>query len=133
MLEHGEAREEHVVLRTEAQGVPGLGHVAPDVVAVDLRVPGGRGEQPGQHGHRGGLPRPVVAQQGGDLPLEGVEGHAVHRHHLLATAKHLSEAADLHTAGLRRLVLKQRLVMKQRGSLVRRHFCRVSAPVGFLF
>mgnify|MGYP001314637638 CR=1 FL=1 len=42
MLEHGEAREEHVVLGTQAQGVPGLGHVAPDIVTIDLRVSGCR-------------------------------------------------------------------------------------------
>ena len=114
MLEHGEAREEHVVLGTEAQGVPGLGHVAPDVVAVNLRVPRGRGEQPGQHRHGRGLPRPVVAQQGSDLALEGIESHVIYRNHLLPAVEHLPEAADLNTLWLGRLILKQRLVMEKR-------------------
>ena len=106
MLKHSEAWEEHVVLGTQAQGVPGLSHVASDVVAVDLRVPGGRGEQPSQHRHCRGLPRPVVAQQGGDLALEGVESYVVHRHNLLPAAKNLAKAADLDTFWLGRLILE---------------------------
>ena len=75
MLKHSEAREKHVVLGAEAQGVPGLSHVAPDVVAVDLCVPGCRGEQTGQHRHCRGLPRPVVAQQGCYFTMVGRERH----------------------------------------------------------
>ena len=106
MLEHGEAREEHVVLGTKAKGVPGLGHVAPDVETVDLRVPGGRGEESSQHGHGRGLPSPIVAQQGGDLPLEGIEGHVIDRNHLLPAVEHLPETAYLNTLWLGRLILK---------------------------
>ena len=113
MLEYSEAWEKHVVLGTKAEGVSDLGHVAPDVVSVDLGVPGGRGEKTGQHRHCRGLPRPVVAQQGGDLALEGIEGHVVNRHHLLPAAKHLPEAANLDTFLLRRLILEERLVMEQ--------------------
>ena len=111
MLKHSEAREKHVVLGAEAQGVPGLSHVAPDVVAVDLRVPGGRGEQTGQHRHCRGLPCSVVAKQDGDFALEGVESHVVNRHNLLPAMKHLAEAADFDTFWLGRLILEQTLVM----------------------
>ena len=113
MLEHSETWEKHVVLGTEAEGVPGLSHVAPDVVSVDLGVPGGRGEQTCQHRHCRGLPRTVVAQQGGDLTLEGIESHVVNRNHLLPAAEHLPEAADLDTFLLGRLTFEERLVMEQ--------------------
>ena len=132
MLQHGETWEEHVVLGTQAQGVPGLGHVAPDVVAVNLRVSGGRGEQSSQHRHGRGLSRPIVAQQGSDLPLQGIEGHVIDRNHLLPAGEHLPEAADLNTLWLRRLILKQGLVKEKRGPLSGRVFRRFFTPVRFL-
>src|SRR5262249_38464458 len=43
------------------------------------RPAGARTEQPGEHPHRGGLPRPVRAQQPEDLPLSHLEVEALHR------------------------------------------------------
>ena len=42
MLEDGEAGEEHVVLGTEAEGVPGRREVGLDVVTIDPRLSAGR-------------------------------------------------------------------------------------------
>ena len=133
MLKDSEAREEHVVLRTQSKGVSGLAHVAPDVVPIDLGVAGSGGEQSCQHGHGRGLASSVVSQQSSDLALIGIEAHIVHSHHLLATTEHLPQTSDLHSTPLGgRLVLKQRLVTQLRVFPIIQWFCRVSKPVGFL-
>ena len=49
VFQDSEAGEEHVVLGTEAEGVPCGGEVSLDIVAIDPRLAAGRGEQPCQH------------------------------------------------------------------------------------
>eukprot|EP00951_Prasinocladus_malaysianus_P018809 scaffold151134_cov50-Prasinocladus_malaysianus.AAC.2 len=65
---HG--RPQDVKLGAQAQALPDGPHVAVHPAPVDDRDAGRGGEHPGQDGDGGGLPRPVVTQQGRDLTLE---------------------------------------------------------------
>ena len=58
-------------------------------------LPGGRPQQTGQHPHRGGLPRPVRAEEPEDLTGPDVEVEPLHRR---ARTERLGEGADLDAA-----------------------------------
>jgi len=84
VLAHGEALEEHVVLRTDAQRPAHGLHLGQDVGPVHLRAVVSHGEvggdEAGEHGDAGGLARAVVPQQGEYLVLVHAEGQVVHGH-----------------------------------------------------
>ena len=131
MFHDCETGEEHVVLRTQTERVPGCLHVSPDVEAVDPRLPTGGREQSGQHGHRRRLPGPVVAQQGRDLALEGVEGDAGHGNDVPLATEDLPEVDHLHSPGLVGFLLEEQFVPEV-GVVPGGQLGGVSAPVGSL-
>ena len=110
MLHDGETGEQHVVLWTQTQRVPGCLHVGLDVVAVDPRLPAGGGEESCQHRHRRRLPGPVVTQQGRDLALKGVEGDSGHSNDVPLATEDLPEVDHLHSLLLVWLLLEEKFV-----------------------
>ena len=128
MFHDGQTGEEHVVLRTEAQGVPGRLHVSLDVEPVDPRLPAGGGEQPGQHGHRRRLAGSIVTQEGRDLALESVEGDPGHSHDVPLATEDLPEVEHLHPLLLVGFLLEEKIV-PQLCLVPGGQLCTVSAPV----
>ena len=131
MFHDGETGEQHVVLRTEAQRVPGCLHVSLDVVSVDPGLSAGGGEQSCQHGHCRRLPCPIVAQQSRDLALKGVEGDAGHSYDLPPGTEDLPEVDHLHSLLLVRFLLEEKFV-PQLSVVPAGQLRTVSAPVGSL-
>ena len=64
MFHDGQIGDEHVVLRTQTEAAPRLGHVSADVVAVEVSLAGGGRVHASQDRHRCRLARTIVAKQG---------------------------------------------------------------------
>ena len=69
VLEHGELRPEHVVLRADADDLADLAHASADGETRDLRVAGRGRQHAGEHVERRRLPGPIVPEQREDLAL----------------------------------------------------------------
>ena len=131
MFHDGETGEQHVVLGTEAQRVPGCLHVSLDVVAVDPGLSTGGGEQSCQHRHCRRLPGTIMAQQSRDLALKGVEGDAGHSYDVPPGTEDLPEVDHLHSLLLVRFLLEEKFV-SQLSVVPPGQLRTVSAPVGSL-
>ena len=64
MFHDGQVGDEHVVLRTQTEAAPRLGHVSADVVAVEVSLAGGGRVHASQDRHRCSLARTIVSKQG---------------------------------------------------------------------
>ena len=83
MFVHGERVEQDVELRAQTHGPPHPLHIRPYRVTVDGGVPRTCRQEPGQHGHGGGLAGAVVAQQHEYFVGKYFEGQVSHRPHFV--------------------------------------------------
>ena len=65
VLHDSQIGDEHVVLWTEAEAAPRLGHISADVEAVDVSLASGGRIHASQDRHRRRLARAIMAEQGG--------------------------------------------------------------------
>ena len=78
MLLHRQVIIQDIMLRTESETRPDPLQVTPNAASVHEGRPAGGWDEPGQHGHGGGLTGAVVAKQHRDLTLVHVHVHVVY-------------------------------------------------------